>query len=158
MGKTTLRREERAGDELQIDQAIIINMFVEAFHARNVINGWNTLPPSSPFPILRRANSLFSGITTEAVPSTKASIEYIEESQLHIVTLPPFVPTDDQNDGAYPSPLHQIHILPLLTDEETAELLQLARNHATENQSWDRQDSSRHASYPTVDFAIEESW
>jgi hypothetical protein len=97
-------------------------------------------------------------ITAEAAPSTTASIEFIEESQLHTVTLPPFAPTNEQNEDAYPSPLHQIHILPLLTGEETAELFQLARNHATENQSWDRQDSSRHASYPTVDFAIDESW
>ncbi len=106
---------------------------------------------------MRRANPLVSVVTTGAVSPT-ASIEFIEESQLHVVTLPPFVEANDQGDGAYPSPLHQIHILPLLTGEEASELLQLARNHATENQSWDRQDSSRHVSYPTVDFAIEESW
>jgi hypothetical protein len=132
-------------------------MFVEAFSAGHV-NGWrNTFHPSLPLPIVRRSNSLFSVTTAEAAPSTTASIEFIEESQLHIVTLPPFAPTNKNDDG-YPSPLHQIHILPLLMGDETAELLQLARNHATENQSWDRLDSSRHVSYPTVDFAIDESW
>jgi hypothetical protein len=107
--------------------------------------------------IMRRANPLVSVFTTGAVSPT-ASIEFIDASQLHVVTLPPFVEANDQSDGAYPSPLHQIHILPLLTGEEASELLRLARNHATENQSWDRQDSSRHVSYPTVDFAVEESW
>ena len=133
-------------------------MFVEAFSARHV-HGWrNTLPPSSPLPIVRRSKSQFPVITAEAAPTTTASIEFVEESLLHIVTLPPFAPTNKQNDDGYPSPLHQIHILPLLMGDETAELLQLARNHATENQSWDRLDSSRHVSYPTVDFAIDESW
>ena len=33
----------------------------------------------------------------------------------------------------------------------------MARAHANENQSWNQQDSTRHVSYPTVDFAIEES-
>jgi hypothetical protein len=131
-------------------------MFVGTFSVRN---GRNTLPPSSPLQTIPRANPLVSVATNEAVSSAAYNIEFIEESQLHIVTLPPFVGgNNDQNDDGYPSPLHQIHILPLLTSEEAAKLLLLARNHATENQSWDRQDSSRHVSYPTVDFAIEESW
>ncbi len=71
--------------------------------------------------------------------------------------MPPFYLSDDQIiHHAYPSPLHRVHIMPLLTDLETANVLQMAQTHATENKSWDRQDSSRHESYPTVDFAVDE--
>lgn len=132
------------------------NMFVEAFSTRN---GRNILPQSFQLRIMRQPNPLVSIVTTTTgAVSSSASIEFIEESQHHVVTLPPFVDANEQNNDAYPSALHYVHILPLLTGDETSELLQLARNHATENQSWDRQDSSRHVSYPTVDFAIEESW
>jgi hypothetical protein len=92
-----------------------------------------------------------------AIPSATTLIEYNEELQHHVVTVPPFFLSDDQiiyDD--YPSPLHRVHVMPLLTDLETTNLLQMARTHATENNSWDRQDSTRHASYPTVDFAVEE--
>jgi hypothetical protein len=36
-------------------------------------------------------------------------------------------------------------------------MLQIASDYAKESQSWDQQDSTRHVSYQTVDFAIEES-
>ena len=100
---------------------------------------------SSPSPSSSPSNILYT---------PKIKYEYNEESQHHIITVPPFLSNDD---GAYPSPLHHIHVLPLLTNEESTHLLQLARTYATENQCWDQQDATRHVSYPTVDFAIEDS-
>jgi len=94
----------------------------------------------------KRHQHLFSSI----------AIEYNDESQHHIVTVPSFLP-DDDTSFSYPSLLHHIHVLPLLTNDETTHLLQLARKYATDNQSWNQQDATRHVSYPTVDFAIEES-
>lgn len=73
------------------------------------------------------------------------------------MTIPPRIIINNDDDNRYPSPLHRIHIQPFLSDNETYELLELARDYATENESWEKQDSSRHVSYPTVDFAIEES-
>lgn len=91
------------------------------------------------------------------VPTPSAAmIAYNEDSKHHIVTVPPFFHSEDQSHDAYPSPLHKIHIMPFLTEVETANLLQIARSYATENKSWEQQDSSRHASYPTVDFAVDE--
>lgn len=131
-------------------------MFVEAFSPGHASIFWNTIP-LTPSPIQRSAALFATSTPKDARPST-ASIEYLEESQHHVITIPSFLPTDHEHDiGSYPSPLHKIHLLPLLTDEETSELLQLARAYATENESWNQQDSSRHVSYQTVDFAIEES-
>jgi len=84
------------------------------------------------------------------------AIEYDDEAQHHIVTVPSFLP-DDDTSFSYPSLLHHIHVLPLLTNDETTHLCELARKYATDNQSWNQQDATRHVSYPTVDFAIEES-
>jgi len=88
--------------------------------------------------------------------SSSIAIEYDDEAQHHIITVPSFV-RDDDDTSSYPSLLHHIHILPLLTNDETTHMLQLARTYATDNQSWNKQDTTRHVSYPTVDFAIEES-
>ena len=89
--------------------------------------------------------------------SSSIAIEYDDESHHHIVTVPSFIRDEDDDTSSYPSLLHHIHVLPLLTNDETTHLLQLARTYATDNQSWKRQDATRHVSYPTVDFAIEES-
>ena len=135
-------------------------MFVEAFSP----GGWT---PSSLLPIIT-PNPLLAAITNnnEAVVLSSASssiitstrIEYNETSQHHILTIPPrIIDNNDDDDNRYPSPLHRIHIQPFLSDNETYELLELAREYATQNESWEKQDSSRHVSYPTVDFAIEES-
>mmetsp|Transcript_4714 Transcript_4714/g.9251 ORF Transcript_4714/g.9251 Transcript_4714/m.9251 type:complete len:457 (-) Transcript_4714:71-1441(-) len=143
-------------------------MFVQAFRSPaycipspNHVNYLNALSPLPTHRTPDRTSSLFATTTTSEVtpsPTNAIAIVFNEESQRHIVTVPKFLPPDDQdNDDTYPSVLHRIHIVPLLTDEETSDLLQLARTYATENQSWDQQDSSRHVSYQTVDFAIEES-
>ncbi|KAL7480868.1 hypothetical protein ACHAW6_006533 [Cyclotella cf. meneghiniana] len=75
-----------------------------------------------------------------------------------VITVPPFHDAADaDDDGPYPSPLHKIHVLPLLTPEETSHLLRLAESHADANRSWDRRDSTRHVNYNTVDFAVDDS-
>mmetsp|Transcript_246 Transcript_246/g.464 ORF Transcript_246/g.464 Transcript_246/m.464 type:complete len:428 (+) Transcript_246:195-1478(+) len=115
-------------------------MIVEAFSPGQV-NAWNLILPRPIHRHLNRINPLFATVAPDSEKST-------------VVTVPQFHSEDDEN---YPSLLHQIHVQPLLTDEETTELLRLARTHATENESWDQQDSSRHVAYQTVDFAIDES-
>jgi hypothetical protein len=70
----------------------------------------------------------------------------------HSITIPPFLP----EDSTYPSSLHKIHVLPMLTEDETTQLLEMAKAYASDNKSWDKQQS-RHVSYKTVDFAIEDS-
>lgn len=67
----------------------------------------------------------------------------------HTVTIP--------SPGGEPSPLHRIHVRPLLTEDEAAEVLGLARRHAADTRCWDRPDEGRHASYRTVDFAVEDA-
>lgn len=135
-------------------------MFAEAFSP----SGWTT---TSLLPIIRchRIPSPLSFCVPAVITNNNAAsatittfIEYNETSQHHIVTIPPrIIINNDDDDNRYPSPLHRIHIQPFLSDNETYELLELARDYATENESWEKQDSSRHVSYPTVDFAIEES-
>lgn len=44
----------------------------------------------------------------------------------------------------------------MLNEDETSTLLEMAKSYASDNKSWDKQES-RHVSYNTVDFAIEDS-
>lgn len=144
-------------------------MFVDAFSFSQSNHGIHhlLLSPSegfsfqqrqSRFPSERQISSSlpFSATSSESTStSTTASITYDGKTDHHTIAIPSFL--TDGNDASYPSLLHKIHVLPILTADETSHLLDLARTYATENQCWDQQDSSRHVSYNTVDFAIEES-
>ncbi|KAL7531867.1 hypothetical protein ACHAWF_003934 [Thalassiosira exigua] len=115
---------------------------------------WNTRRVTSSS--LRASVKLLAKSTAEEI--TSIGVDCDDDSRRHILHVPPRLPTDAEEDrGDYPSPLHKIHVLPLLTEEEARELLRRARAYASETRSWDRQDSSRHVSYPTCDFAVEES-
>ena len=80
------------------------------------------------------------------------------------LTVPSFYPANAQQEkeGAllscytYPSLLHNIHIQSILTDEEAAKCLQLAKAYAQATGCWEQPDQRRHASYATCDFAIED--
>ena len=91
--------------------------------------------------------------------SSCPSIEYDDSNHHTTITIPSVLADDDVRDvcGVYPSLLHKIHVLPLLEQAETYRILQIASDYAEENQSWDQQDTTRHVSYQTVDFAVEES-
>lgn len=63
---------------------------------------------------------------------------------------------DDYNDG-YPSVLHSIYVKSILTDAETAELVNLSRQHAAATGRWEKTDSERHSTYATCDFPVDEA-
>ena len=73
------------------------------------------------------------------------------------ITIPRFL-DDDNHSGShdYPSPLHHIHVIPILSDTETAHCYQLAHKHAAATGCWERPDRERHSAYSTCDFAVEE--
>ena len=64
---------------------------------------------------------------------------------------------DHANDEGYPSVLHSIYVKPVLTTQETTQLLELARQHAAATGRWQQPDTARHATYATCDFAIDEA-
>ena len=73
------------------------------------------------------------------------------------ITVPKHCKADLSPIGnSYPSPLHSIHVQPLLTPEEASRCLELARVYAAETGCWERKDSDRHAAYATCDFPIDE--
>ena len=73
------------------------------------------------------------------------------------ITVPKHCKADVSPIGnSYPSPLHSIHVQPLLSPEEASRCLELARAYAAETGCWERKDSDRHAAYATCDFPIEE--
>ncbi|KAL9188564.1 hypothetical protein ACHAXT_006942 [Thalassiosira profunda] len=118
--------------------------------------------PSPPLPIrpCRKPQALSAATTSTSHHDVQSSaiIDHDGDTQRHIVTIPSFLPLEEDDcSGSYPSPLHKIHVLPFLTEEETSTLHGLARKHATETKSWEQQDASRHVSYQTVDFAVEAS-
>jgi len=109
--------------------------------------------PLAPQSLLHRHRRL-------APPAASAiSIDYDDESKHHTITIPSFLSDDeiDISGGTYPSLLHKIHVLPILEPEESDRMLKIARAYAEASSSWDQQDSTRHVSYQTVDFAVEES-
>jgi hypothetical protein len=56
----------------------------------------------------------------------------------------------------YSSPLHHIHVVPLLSHGEAETCLQLATQHASHTNCWDRPDFQRHESYATCDFCVDD--
>jgi hypothetical protein len=56
----------------------------------------------------------------------------------------------------YPSPLHHIHVVPLLSHDEAKTCLQLATRYASHTHCWDRPDFQRHESYATCDFCVDD--
>ncbi|GAX10420.1 hypothetical protein FisN_21Lu122 [Fistulifera solaris] len=68
------------------------------------------------------------------------------------ITLPSAVQVYDD----YPSALHTIHVKTVLTPKETEQCLRIATEYATLTGRWDRPDFTRHASYATCDFCIED--
>jgi hypothetical protein len=60
------------------------------------------------------------------------------------------------DDGTYPSPLHDIHVTSILSDEEVRTCLELATAYAEATGRWEQPNQERHASYATCDFAMEE--
>ena len=71
-------------------------------------------------------------------------------------TLPRFFPGEIE-EGSYPSPLHSIHIRSILSDDEVARCLDLAQTYANRTGCWDSPDMSRHPTYATCDFPIEDN-
>lgn len=71
------------------------------------------------------------------------------------ITVPWFY-SGEVPDGSYPSPLHSIYVESILLKEEAAKCLELARDFAAKSGSWEQPDSSRHQTYATCDFAVEE--
>lgn len=63
---------------------------------------------------------------------------------------------DDDCDYDYPSRLHTIHVKTLLTPMETQQCLQIATEYASSTGRWDRPDFTRHTSYATCDFCVED--
>lgn len=57
-------------------------------------------------------------------------------------------------DGTYPSPLHNIHVVSVLSDEEAQTCQRIATEYAAKTGCWDKPDFDRHASYATCDFPI----
>jgi hypothetical protein len=80
------------------------------------------------------------------------------------ICIPPFYDDPAKNDDddelqecPYPSPLHNIHIQSLLTEEQAATSLALARQYAASTGRWEQPDADRHASYATCDFPVEQA-
>ena len=55
----------------------------------------------------------------------------------------------------YPSPLHNIHVQPFLSSEESAHCLQLAVMYGRDK--WQTPNTERHTNYATCDFTMEEA-
>lgn len=79
------------------------------------------------------------------------------------ITLPPYAAVEDDdedNDNAdnrgHPSPLHQIHIRSLMSEDEAKNCCRLATDYATATGRWERPDFERHQSYATCDFPVED--
>jgi hypothetical protein len=56
----------------------------------------------------------------------------------------------------YPSPLHHIHVVPVLSHDEAATCLSMATKYASNTKCWDRPDFQRHESYATCDFCVDD--
>jgi len=67
------------------------------------------------------------------------------------------IPRYHDDDEGYPSVLHSIYVKSILSDTETAELVNIARQHAATTGRWERPDSERHSTYATCDFPVDQA-
>jgi hypothetical protein len=109
-------------------------------------------------PCLCQTQRIGSSVDDDAVQTTSSS----SSSSLHgnneriTITLPPFVRTDQEQVGHYPSTLHHLHIQSLLSEDEASHSYQLAHDFAAQSGRWLQPDADRHQSYATCDFPVED--
>ena len=61
----------------------------------------------------------------------------------------------NENPHYYPTRFHSIYMTPeLMSPEQAAQVLELARAYAAETGCWDAPDTTRHVNFATCDFAI----
>jgi hypothetical protein len=60
------------------------------------------------------------------------------------------------HQNPYPSLLHTIHVAQLLTENEASKCLSLAKEYAQLTGCWSVRDTTRHVSYSTSDFPVED--
>lgn len=101
-------------------------------------------------PLLPRSSLGFSSTRTsrQGLSATDSTADVVAT-----LTIPAF---DQEEKSLYPSPLHRIHVTQVLSDEEAAQCLSLAVEHARETGSWEQPDQDRHSTYATCDFPIDD--
>lgn len=114
-------------------------------------NGFFSRPPLAP---LHSSVMLLNQRLPSSSPVSQASSLSAGTTNVTI-TVPRFY-SGEVPDGSYPSALHSIHVESILTPEEAARCLTLAKTYAIESGCWNQPDSARHQTYATCDFAIEE--
>jgi hypothetical protein len=73
------------------------------------------------------------------------------------ILIPPFDRSHKDELSRYPSVLHYIHVVPgFLSPAEALECQRLSYEYATKTNVWDEPDTSRHATYATCDFPVED--
>jgi len=106
---------------------------------------------------------LFSSSTIQELHTHEAYDLERDNSNGVTVTLPHYFTasnndTDehDPNFSSTSSPLHNIHVRSLLSDEEVCMAVKIAEEYAQSNGRWHQPDSQRHESYSTCDFPVDE--
>jgi hypothetical protein len=97
---------------------------------------------------------------------TSVSIETSTRGNDISWTLPPYAVNqvddgddddiDSTSDTGHPSPLHRIHIRPVLSEDEASNCCTLATEYATATGRWQTPDFDRHQTYATCDFPVED--
>lgn len=71
------------------------------------------------------------------------------------LTIPRFF-DGEIDEGIYPSSLHFVHVQPILSDDEVATCLELAKEYAASTGAWEQPDQERHETYSTCDFPVDQ--
>jgi len=105
----------------------------------------------------KRPTTLAVGTGHSESPGTSAAFGTDVSITLPSFSIQPEQGTnDDSSSSSYPSPLHHIYIQSILTDEQAAQALRMAREHASTTGQWSQPDTERHATYATCDFPVED--
>ena len=124
------------------------------------MSGMNTC--SLPILVLLIATHLSLGFVPYATPPLHHGVKRARASKLFSSSIAITIPQRHTSDSSpvhqntYPSPLHTIHIAPLLTPDQASKCLQLAKQYAEASECWSAKDSDRHSSYSTADFPVED--
>lgn len=86
-----------------------------------------------------------SRLSTITIPQRKTTTQKIPEEQ-----------SNNDKISSYPSPLYQLHVYQVLSQEEAGKALQMAQEYNDITNCWSTKDTERHKRYSTADFCVEE--
>lgn len=112
-----------------------------------------SLPPTTKIASSDGRLLLAAASRETTAPDTHGGEDNNGEETIATIIVPPTLPVEE---GTYPSPLHFLHVVSLMTPDQAERCCSISQEYAQQTGRWDTPDGVRHQSYPTCDFPVDE--